>query len=199
MFPIRNIHAEHASPRRGVPDQEHRDRSAFEPDPTRRGRRPGHPSAFTAGPARRPMRSRLDGRPLRANPAGRNCVHRRRRHALLASQRLGLTATHRAQQRVERLGRLPLGLRGRLLAPVVLSDTAVGDQVDRRPLSGTREGAVGPLAGELLGTADDDRVLDGRALAGVAGDRVGVLDVVGRIASAIVRRRVDPGWDRDAA
>jgi hypothetical protein len=42
-------------------------------------------------------------------------------------------------------------------------------------LAGTREGGIGPFAGELFGAPDDERVLDGGAL---AGDRAGVLDVV---------------------
>ena len=43
------------------------------------------------------------------------------------------------------------------------------------------EGGVGPVAGEGLWSADDERSVDGGALAGVAGDRVGVLDVVGEV------------------
>jgi hypothetical protein len=54
----------------------------------------------------------------------------------------------------------------------------VGDHVEGGLAARARERGVGPLARELLGTSDDDRGVDGRALAGVAGDRVGVLEMV---------------------
>jgi hypothetical protein len=48
-------------------------------------------------------------------------------------------------------------------------------------VSGARTGEGGVGAGEGLWSADDEGAVDGGALAGVAGDRVGELDMVGEV------------------
>src|ERR1700722_4804232 len=71
--------------------------------------------------------------------------------------------------------------RGRVLTSRLFPGSEVGHHVNTGLAAGTRENCVRPLASELLWTAYHERVVDGGALAGVAGDGVGVLDVTGEV------------------
>ena len=100
---------------------------------------------------------------------------------MCGSERLVVGPSHRARERLEAVRRFAARLIGCVFAPVVFGGSGVGDEVDAGVGACTGEGGVGPVAGESLGTADDEGSVDGGALAGVAGDRVGVLDVVGEV------------------
>jgi hypothetical protein len=80
-------------------------------------------------------------------------------------EQLRLAASHRAGECIERVGWLQIRLRWGVFPAVVFGGAAVGDQVDARPVPGAGERGVRPSAGELFGATDDDRVLDGGALA----------------------------------
>jgi hypothetical protein len=73
----------------------------------------------------------------------------------------------------------------------------VGDDVERGLAASARERGVGPLPRELLGTSDDDRRLDGRALARVAGDRICVLEMVADVGAIEDALLIRVGPDRD--
>ena len=63
-------------------------------------------------------------------------------------------------------------------------ELVLGRRVDEEDLGGVacaREGRVGPVAGEVVGVADDASPFDGAALHGVGGEGVGVLEVLGDI------------------
>ena len=100
---------------------------------------------------------------------------------MLKGQRLRLAASHCFGQRQESLLRFARNRLRRVVGAGAVGAAGGGDQLDAGGSAGAREGGVGSLAGELLGAADDDGGFDGRALAGVAGDGVGVLQVAGHV------------------
>jgi len=55
-----------------------------------------------------------------------------------------------------------------VLAAVVFGRSVVGDEVDAGVGARTGQGGVGPVAGEGLGTTDDERSVDGGALAPIS-------------------------------
>ena len=69
-----------------------------------------------------------------------------------------------------------------VLLTVALSNRRLGDDVETRLKAGAGEGGVGPFAREFGGSPDDDRRGDGRALRAVAGEGVGVLEMLGGVA-----------------
>ncbi|MFL5863727.1 MAG: hypothetical protein ACJ780_23635 [Solirubrobacteraceae bacterium] len=70
---------------------------------------------------------------------------------------------------------------GRVFGPVGLVAIGVGDQ-KTGGASRARQGAVAPTGGQVRRRRDDDRPLNGAALHAMAGEAVGVLDVVSDVA-----------------
>ncbi len=88
---------------------------------------------------------------------------------MCGSERLVIGPPHRACERLEAVRRFAARLIGCVFAPVVFGGSGVGDEVDAGVGACAGEGGVGPVAGEGLGSADDERAVYGGTLAGVAG------------------------------
>ena len=72
--------------------------------------------------------------------------------------------------------------------------------MDQQPRGrpGTRERGVTPARCQIAWSSDDDRGLDGRSLHAVAGQRVGVLGVLGDVLRWQLSDEVAVGFDHDA-
>ena len=79
--------------------------------------------------------------------------------------------------------RLAARARGRVFVALPLEFGAFADDVECGLAAGARERGVSPLAGEVLRASDHDSGFNGGALARVAGDGVGVLQVLGYVSS----------------
>jgi hypothetical protein len=100
---------------------------------------------------------------------------------MCGSERLIIRPPHSACESVEAVRGFASQLIRRVFATVVLGESIVGDEMDVGSGARTGECGVRPVSGEGLWSADDERAVDGGALAGVAGDRVGELDVVSEV------------------
>jgi hypothetical protein len=102
---------------------------------------------------------------------------------LVEREVLAFAAAHRGAHVLDRVARGALAVGGRELVPL----GAVGrlaDEVDGDGVARARECRVGPLVGKRPRRRDDLRTLHGRALATVSGQRVGVLEMLGDVATA---------------
>jgi len=98
-----------------------------------------------------------------------------------SGERLIIGPSHRACESLEAVRGFAARPIRCVFAAVVFGGPVVGDEVDAGVRARTRECRVRPVAGESLRTTNDECSVDGSALAGVAGDRVGMLDVVGEV------------------
>ncbi len=103
------------------------------------------------------------------------------RPSAVVGKRLCLTAAHRAGEGLERICWFSRRRLRRVRGPLGVSRRGVGHEFDVRLAAGAGERGVSPLAGEVLRAADHDGCFNGGALAGVAGDGVGVLQVLGDV------------------
>jgi hypothetical protein len=87
-------------------------------------------------------------------------------------------ARARARRQSDGFAALPIWC---VLAAVVVGGSVVADEMDVGGGARPGQGGVRPVAGEGLWSADDERSVDGGALAGVASDCVGEFDVVGKV------------------
>ncbi len=96
----------------------------------------------------------------------------------LARETLAVAVSHRLGECLEYGGGFPHRWRRHVFGAFRDCGSVVGDQMDGGFVAGSGEDGVRPLLGELFWAPDDDRGFYGRALAGVAGDRVGVFQVL---------------------
>lgn len=91
------------------------------------------------------------------------------------------------------------GWRGPYFGSLGVAGVSRADDMKVGGAPGAGECGVGPFASELFGAADDDGGFGGCALAGVAGDGVGVLEMRGGVggveqaAGAVVEAHLDAG------
>ena len=97
----------------------------------------------------------------------------------------------------ERLLWYRVGLVGGVFVALLLVVWALADEVDGGVLARAGEGGVGPFAGEVCGAADDGGPGEGGALGAVSGQRVGVLEVSGRVVGVDRPRLAGVGLEDD--
>jgi hypothetical protein len=103
----------------------------------------------------------------------------------------------RAGEDLRALGRLAARDRGVLLAFAERGAHAGGVDVQPGRAARPRERGVRPALGQVAHAGDDGRVLDGPALHPVAGQAVGVLDVLGDVAGRELAHGARVGIDHD--
>ncbi len=114
---------------------------------------------------------------------------------LVEREVLAFAPAHRGAHRLDRLPGSPFAVGGRELAALGTGG-GLGGEVDGDGVAGARQGGVGPLVGKGLRGADDLGALDGRPLAAVSGQRVGVLEVLGDIVDRQLAQVAVVGLDR---